>query len=122
VQLIVTIKTSLIWHRSIWKLSLFFGGNSRCICCAHFVQSSFVKRSGCFFCFSIGGGKILTHEIQKEITHVMKVGEFLADETLVASDDNSVYTLQNDRINVRSFQVGQQLSMISCKHKTVYND
>ena len=62
----------------------------------------------------------MTHEIQKEITHVMKVGEFLADETLVASDDNSVYTLQNDRINVRSFQVGQQLSMITCKHNTVH--
>ena len=53
----------------------------------------------------IGGGKILTHEIQKEITHAMKVGEFACDESLVTSDDNSIYTLQSERVNVRSFQV-----------------
>ena len=35
----------------------------------------------------------------------MKVGDFSADETLISSDDNSIYTLLNDRINVRSFQV-----------------
>lgn len=46
----------------------------------------------------------MTHEVQKEITHIMKVGEFSTDEILVASDDNSIYTMQNERINVRSFQ------------------
>jgi hypothetical protein len=61
-----------------------------------------------------GGGKILTHEIQKEITHAMKVGEFACDDRIVTSDDSSIYTMHNDRINVRSFQVAASSLYVLC--------
>ena len=51
------------------------------------------------------GGKIMTFEQQKDINHVMPGGEFsLENVDLVTSDDQSIYTLEADRINVRSFQ------------------
>ena len=52
----------------------------------------------------IGSGKILTYEVQKDISHLMSVGEFYSDSNIVTSCDNSIYTLEKDRIYVRSFQ------------------
>ena len=52
------------------------------------------------------GGKIMTFEQQREISHVMGAGEFSLEKfDLVTSDDNSIFTLEADRVNVRSFQV-----------------
>ena len=51
------------------------------------------------------GGKIMTFEQQKDINHVMPGGEFsLENIDLVTSDDQSIFTWESDRINVRSFQ------------------
>ena len=52
----------------------------------------------------IGSGKIITYEIQKDISHLMSVGEFFSDCNITTSDDNSIYTLEKDRVHVRSFQ------------------
>ena len=57
------------------------------------------------------GGKIMTFEQQKDISHVMGAGEFALEAAdLVTSDDNNIYTVEADRINVRSFQVQRTLS------------
>lgn len=51
------------------------------------------------------GSKIMTFEQQKDISHVMGAGEFALDNVdLVSADENNIYTVENDRINVRSFQ------------------
>ena len=53
----------------------------------------------------------MTFEQQKDISHVMGAGEFAleaaggATDLMVTSDDTSIYTVEADRINVRSFQV-----------------
>ena len=54
----------------------------------------------------------MTFEQQKDISHVMGAGEFAleaaaggAADLMVTSDDTSIYTVEADRINVRSFQV-----------------
>ena len=48
----------------------------------------------------------MTFEQQKDISHVMGAGEFALEAAdLVTSDDNNIYTVEADRINVRSFQV-----------------
>ena len=52
----------------------------------------------------IGSGKIITYEIQKDISHLMSVGEFYSDCNNIASCDSSIYTLEKDRIHMRSFQ------------------
>ena len=52
----------------------------------------------------IGSGKIITYEVQKEISHLMSVGEFYSDCSIIATCDTSIYTLERDRIHVRSFQ------------------
>ena len=51
------------------------------------------------------GGKIMTYELQKDINHSLAGGEFSLDTIdLVTSDDSNIYTVEGDRINVRSFQ------------------
>ena len=53
----------------------------------------------------------MTFEQQKDISHVMGAGEFALEAAdLVTSDDNNIYTVEADRINVRSFQVQRTLS------------
>ena len=46
----------------------------------------------------------MTYEIQKDISHLMSVGEFYSDCNNIASCDSSIYTLEKDRIHMRSFQ------------------
>ena len=44
------------------------------------------------------GGKIMTHELQKDINHSMANGEFTLDSIdLVTSDDLNIYTVEGDR-------------------------
>ena len=51
------------------------------------------------------GGKVFSYELQKDISHVMGAGEFVVeDASLITADDNSIYTIEGERINVRSFQ------------------
>ena len=52
----------------------------------------------------VGSGKVITYEVQKEISHMMSVGEFYSTCNIITSCDNSVYTLEKDRIYIRSFQ------------------
>ena len=63
------------------------------------------------------GGKIMTYELQKDINHSMANGEFALDSglDLVTSDDLNIYTVEGDRINVRSFQG-------TIKHTMALND
>ena len=63
------------------------------------------------------GGKIMTYELQKDINHSMANGEFTLDSglDLVTSDDLNIYTVEGDRINVRSFQG-------TIKHTMALND
>ena len=52
----------------------------------------------------VGSGKVIIYEVQKEISHMMSVGEFYSSCNIITSCDNSVYTLEKDRIYIRSFQ------------------
>ncbi|TRY69166.1 hypothetical protein TCAL_05644 [Tigriopus californicus] len=51
-----------------------------------------------------GGGKIVTFEIQKDIKHMMSVGNFNVFCDEIAAHDQSIFTLETDRVFVRSFQ------------------
>eukprot|EP00095_Tigriopus_kingsejongensis_P006204 snap_masked-scaffold252_size238019-processed-gene-1.6 protein:Tk06204 transcript:snap_masked-scaffold252_size238019-processed-gene-1.6-mRNA-1 annotation:"intraflagellar transport protein 140-like protein" len=60
-----------------------------------------------------GGGRIMTYEIQKDISHMMSVGSFNVSCDELAAHDQSIFTLETDRVQVRSFQgtIKQTLNM-----------
>ena len=60
-----------------------------------------------------GAGYVLTYEFQKDIKHMMSVGEFQSMCDDIAAMDQSIYTLEGDTINCRSFQgtIKQRLSL-----------
>lgn len=60
-----------------------------------------------------GGGRIFTYEIQKDIKHMMSVGSFSVFCDEIAAHDQSIFTLETDRVLVRSFQgtIKQTLTM-----------
>ncbi|XP_040583059.1 intraflagellar transport protein 140 homolog [Lepeophtheirus salmonis] len=52
-----------------------------------------------------GADKVLTYEVQKDIGHLLKVGEFSCSNIMhLVSYEKSIYCLERDKIHVRSFQ------------------
>ena len=50
-------------------------------------------------------GHVVCFEVQRDIRHVMLVGEFdISSCDGIAGHESSVYTLEGERVNVRSFQ------------------
>lgn len=60
-----------------------------------------------------GSGHLVTYEYQKDIKHIMSVGEFSATCDDIAAMDQSIYCLEGDSINVRSFSgtIKQRLNL-----------
>ncbi len=52
-----------------------------------------------------GSGKVLTYEVQEELRHALFGSEFQLFCDAVAVHEQSVITMESNRINIRSFQV-----------------
>ena len=58
------------------------------------------------YLYLMGNGRMVTYEIQKDISHLMSVGDFqMSDQAdVVTAFETSIFTLEKDRVYVRSFQ------------------
>ncbi len=52
-----------------------------------------------------GSGRVLVYEVQEELRHTLFSSEFQLFCDAVAIHEQSVITLEGNRINIRSFQV-----------------
>ncbi len=55
-----------------------------------------------------GSGKVLVYEIQEELRHTLLTSEFQLYCDAVDVFEQSVVTMEGNRINIRSFQVKQK--------------